>query len=95
MPVSGFSVEPAQFRGYGNDIQSFNSTGTGRKFFTLTHDGKSNFAIVLKDERERYISLLVNEIGSYSGKKSANVTMGKYYLDVTADGAWTIDITSV
>jgi hypothetical protein len=95
MPVSGFSVEPAQLWGYGNDIRSFNSTGTGRKFFTLTHEGKSNFAIVLKDERERYISLLINEIGSYSGKKSANVTMGKYYLDVTADGAWTIDITSV
>jgi hypothetical protein len=94
MPSSGFSVEPAQFRGYGNDIQSFNSTGTGRKFFTLTHDGKSNFAIVLEDERERYISLLVNEIGSYSGKKSANLTIGKYYLDITADGAWTIAITT-
>jgi hypothetical protein len=95
MPVSGFSVEPTQFWGYGNDIQSFNSTGTGRKFFTLTHEGKSNFAIVLKDEREKYISLLINEIGSYSGKKSANLTIGKYYLDVTADGTWTIDITSV
>jgi len=95
MPVSGFSVEPAQFSGYGNDIRSFNSTGTGRKFFTLTHDGKSNFALVLKDEREKYISLLINEIGSYTGKKSANITIGKYYLDVTADGAWTIDITSV
>jgi hypothetical protein len=94
MPSSGFSVEPAQFSGYGNDIQSFNSTGTGRKFFTLTHDGKSNFAIVLEDERERYISLLVNEIGSYSGKKSANLTIGKYYLDITADGAWTIAITT-
>jgi hypothetical protein len=95
MPVSGFSVDPAHFSGYGNDIQSFNSTGTGRKYFTLTHDGKSNFAIVLKDEREKYLSLLINEIGSYAGKKSANVTTGKYYLDVTADGAWTIDITSV
>jgi hypothetical protein len=94
MPSSGFSVEPSQFSGYGNDIQSFNSTGTGRKFFTMIHDGKSNFAIVLKDENERYISLLVNEIGSYAGKKSANLTIGKYYLDVTADGPWTIDITS-
>ena len=95
MPSMGFSVEPTQFIGYGNDIQSFNSTGTGRKFFTMTHYGKSNFAIVLKNESERYISLLVNEIGSYSGKKSENLTIGKYYLDVTADGAWTIDITSV
>ena len=94
MPSWGFSVEPTQFSGYGNDIQSFNSTGTGRKFFTLTHDGKSNFAIVLEDERERYISLLVNEIGSYSGKKSANLTIGKYYLDITADGDWTIAITT-
>jgi len=93
MPSSGFSVEPAQFNGYGNDIQSFNSTGTGKQYFTLTHTGQSNFAVTLKDEKGKYIALLVNEIGSYSGKKSANVTIGKYYLDVTANGAWTIDIT--
>jgi hypothetical protein len=95
MPSLGsFSVEPTQFNGFGNDIQSFNSTGTGKKFFTMHHTGKSNFVILLKDEHERYISLLINEIGSYSGKKSENLTVGKYYLDVTADGAWTIDITS-
>jgi hypothetical protein len=93
--LESFSVEPTQFRGYGNTIQSFNSTGTGKKYFTITHNGKSNFAIVLKDESDRYISLLANQIGSYSAKRPANLTMGKYYLDVTADGAWTIDITSV
>ena len=94
MPPLGFGVEPTQFRGYGNDVQSFNSTGTGRKYFTITHTGQSNFAIILKDESERYIALLVNGIGPYSGKKPANLTIGKYYLDITADGAWTIDITS-
>jgi hypothetical protein len=94
MPSLEFSVEPTQFSGFGNNVQSFNSTGTGRKFFTMHHTGKSNFAITLKNENGKYISLLVNEIGSYSGKKSANLTIGKYYLDVTADGAWTIDITS-
>ena len=92
--LESFDVEPTQFSGYGNDVQSFNSTGTGRKFFTMEHTGDSNFVILLKDESDRYISLLANEIGSYSGKKSANLTIGKYYLDVTADGAWTIDITS-
>jgi hypothetical protein len=93
--LESFSVEPTQFSGYGSSIQSFNSTGTGRKYFTITHSGKSNFAIVLKDESDRYISLLANQIGSYSAKKPANLTIGKYYLDVTADGGWTIDITSV
>jgi hypothetical protein len=94
MPSSGFSVEPTQFNGFGNDIQSFNSTGTGKKYFAMTHSGNSNFAITLKDENGKYISLLVNEIGSYTGKKSANLTIGKYYLDVIANGAWTIDISS-
>lgn len=93
--LESFSVEPTQFRGYGNDIRSFNSTGTGRKYFTITHTGKSNFAIVLKDESDRYISLLANQVGSYSAKKPANLTIGKYYFDVTADGVWTIEITSV
>ena len=93
--LESFSVEPTQFSGYGSSVQSFNSTGTGRKYFTITHSGKSNFAIVLKDESDRYISLLANQIGPYSAKKPANLTIGKYYLDVTADGGWTIDITSV
>jgi hypothetical protein len=93
MPSSGFSVDPSQFSGSGNGIQSFNSTGTGKQYFTMTHSGQSNFAVTLKDENGKYIALLINEIGSYSGKKSANLTIGKYYLDVTANGAWTIDIT--
>jgi len=33
---------------------------------------------------------LANEIGMYSGTKTQNLDAGKYYLNVTASGPWTI-----
>ncbi|MCX6690580.1 MAG: hypothetical protein NTW33_00665 [Methanoregula sp.] len=90
-PVSGST----HLTGYGDDVVSFTATGSGLRIFTMRHTGSSNFAIILKDGNGKYLTLLVNEIGSYSGKKSQSLTTGKYYLDVTADGTWTVDITSV
>jgi hypothetical protein len=81
--------------GSGDDVQSFTATGTGLIIFTMSHTGSSNFAIWLKDSSGKEIALLVNEIGSYSGKKSERLTSGTYYLDITADGSWTIDISTM
>ena len=65
-----------------------------QKTFTLHHTGDSNFAIILKDENKNYISLLVNEIGDFSGRKSERLAVGEYFFEITADGEWTIGITS-
>lgn len=95
MHASGSSsVDAVHISGHGNDIRWYNTTETGLKTFTMLHTGDRNFAITLKDENEKYISLLANEIGDYSGKKSVRLTSGEYYLDITADGDWTIGITS-
>jgi hypothetical protein len=88
------SVDAIRFSGQGNDGRWYNTTETGLKTFSMHHTGDRNFAITLKDKDGKYISLLVNEIGDYSGKKSERLTAGDYYLDITADGEWTIGITS-
>ena len=87
-------VDATYLSGHGDDVRSFNVTETGLKIFTMHHTGDRNFAITLKDENGKYISLLVNAIGDYSGKRSERLTVGKYFLDITADGDWTIGITS-
>jgi len=87
-------VDAMHLSGHGNDIRSFNTTETGEKIFTMHHTGDRNFAITLKDGNGKYISLLANEIGEYSGKKTERLTSGNYSLDITADGDWTIGITS-
>ncbi len=85
---------PLILSGTGDDVVSFTSTGTALRVFTMKHSGKSNFAVVLKEGDGTYLKLLANEIGAYSGKKSEQLSTGKYYLDVTADGPWTIQIAS-
>ena len=88
-------VDEIHLSGRGNDIQTFNTTETGLNTFTLHHTGGSNFAVTLKDKDGKYLSLLVNEIGEYSGKKSETLAAGNYTLDITADGDWTIGITTI
>jgi len=89
------SSSPTHFSGTGDDVKSFTATGTGLRIFTISHTGSSKFAIWLKDSSGKDVALLLNEIGSYSGKKSERLTSGTYYLDITADGSWTIDISSM
>jgi hypothetical protein len=92
---SSSSSGSTHLSGSGDDVQSFTATGTGLRIFTMSHTGSRNFAVVLKDSGGNYMTLLANEIGSYSGKKSERLTSGTYYLDIKADGSWTIDISSV
>ena len=84
---------PSTIMGKGDDVVSFDATGTGIRVFTINHMGTSgNFAVWLKDSQGNTLNLLVNEIGQYYGKKSHQLKTGKYYLDVTASGYWTIEI---
>jgi hypothetical protein len=80
--------------GTSDDVQSFTTTGTGIKIFTMQYSGERNFAVTLYDSSEDYVDLLANETGSYSGKKTANLSTGEYILIITASGPWTIDISS-
>jgi len=88
------SASTTHLSGYGDDVVSFTASGRGLRIFNMKYTGQHNFAVILKDGSGEYISLLANEIGSYSGKKSETLTTGKYFLDVTASGPWTLDISS-
>ena len=88
------SASPTHFSGSGADVKFFTATGTGLRIFTISHTGSGKFAIWLKDSSGKEVALLVNDIGSYSGKESVRLASGSYYLNITADGAWTIDISS-
>ena len=60
---------------------------TKRASWTFTHDGSSNF-IVYQYCTSGLDDLLVNEIGSYSGRNI--VAKGTCLIDIAADGAWKI-----
>ena len=58
---------------------------------TLTHKGSSNFIVKIFKENGDYESL-INEIGNYSGQRIVTLKAGcKYYIEIRADGEWTID----
>jgi len=80
----------ALLSGTGNSIVPFTATGAGLWVFTLNYTGEKNFIVWLTDENGKRVALLANEIGTYSGMKPQKLDAGKYYLDVTASGPWTI-----
>lgn len=77
-------------------LLTMGSSGTGdavlryggkRTTIALTHDGTSNFAVTTHDIRGLYGDLLVNEIGSFSGRV---VLPSDAYVEIDADGNWSI-----
>ncbi len=80
---------------------SFSGTGqslagpfklSGSKTFAMTHTGSSNFIVKILGSDGKLKDLLANKIGDYSGSKLGGSGSGTYYLDVDADGPWTIQI---
>jgi hypothetical protein len=80
----------AVLSGTGNMVVPFTATESGLWVFTLNYSGPSNFIVWLTDDKGNQLTPLANEIGVYSGTKTQNLDAGKYYLKVTASGAWTI-----
>jgi hypothetical protein len=93
---------PQTFSGRGDSVPSPFTLEQGTVKFEMTHNGNSNFAIWLYDNEGSRVDLLVNEIGAFEGSKIVGVTgllgqasAGIHYLDITADGNWSVVITSV
>jgi hypothetical protein len=59
--------------------------------FKLTHAGHMDFAVWVMDPAGNRVELLVDTIGPFSGSKAVQIpAKGRYVLDVSADGEWTI-----
>jgi len=88
--LTGSQGNAAILSGTGDQVVPFYATQSGLWIFTMQYSGESNFIIWIKDEKGKRLSVLANEIGTYSGIKPLKLDTGKYYLDITASGPWTI-----
>ena len=74
-------------------IVPFTATESGQWVFILTYSGPGNLLFWPQDDSRatgKWVPTLANEIGMYSGTKPQSLDAGKYYLNVTASGPWTI-----
>ena len=80
--------------GYGDDVIKLDVKTADLLVLSISHNGRSNFAIILKDSEGNWVDLLVNTIGPYNGRKTVKVDVGTYWFDITADGAWAIKFST-
>lgn len=86
-PLSSAASFANQASGAGDAVLRY--TRSGGAVARFTHDGESNF-IVWAYRDDGRSDLLVNEIGSYDGSTAIR---GPAWLEVRADGNWTIDVS--
>jgi len=55
--------------------------------------GSSNFIVLVYDIASDDRDLIVNEIGPFSGTQVEALSAGQYVVDISADGAWTLNLT--
>jgi len=61
--------------------------------FVFEHSGTSNFIVeLINDSTGETEDILINEIGEVSGAVGTGLSDNQYFLDVDADGSWTIDL---
>ena len=85
-PLSQARVVGPAMNGIGDDFVRF--TAPTPITMRSSHNGSSNFAIWSLEPSGALGDLLVNVIGGYNGTDP--VPRGTKYLDVTADGNWTL-----
>ena len=87
------TIAPISLSGVGQQASHKFQLQQGLSIFKMTHNGTSNFAVVLYDSNGQYIDLLANQIGKFDGSKAESIPSdGIYLFDVQADGNWTITI---
>jgi hypothetical protein len=87
------SFAPITKKGKGDGVVKL-PAGVEAATVKATHKGSSNFSIEAMDSGNDMTDLLVNTIGSYSGKTMYSEG-SPAKLKVTADGPWTITIAPV
>ena len=92
---------PIDQQGSGDDVVRWLLFREGQYVLTASHQGRRNFVVELVKSDGSNTSLLVNDIGTYSGQTLIQVQRGLfglypdpglYALVVQADGSWTVVI---
>lgn len=79
--------------GSGQQVTEEFSAGGQAGVFIFEHDGESNFIVeLINAETGDREEILINEIGTTDGAVAVPTMPGDYYLDVTADGSWSIEV---
>lgn len=81
------------FRGTGQQATELFSLPEGLAVFELTHQGESQFVVQLLDADGKRVGELARAVGPFDGSKALRIDRGgRYLLDVTANGAWTVTL---
>jgi hypothetical protein len=84
---------PVNVQGKGVDATQPIQLEKGLVVFKFNHNGESRFKVTLLDQDGRTIGHLVNTLGPFNGSKPISIdNPGVYYLNVSADGEWNINV---
>lgn len=91
----GPDIEPITFSGYGDQETKPIELKSGLHDVKLTHDGSGNFIVWTVNYLNTKLDYIVNEIGLYDKLDSLHIVDdGKYILDITVSGNWTMTIST-
>ncbi len=79
--------------GFGDDVVTNITTGSGVYRIHFTHTGRSNFIIWMYDSSNNK-DLLVNEVGRYDSYVLLD-GVSPYSFEISADGAWSYTIEKI
>lgn len=94
-PEDQFAFEPVTLDGSGDSVIDVPEIEDVPLVATFEHTGQSNFAVVSYGPGGQRIDLMVNTIGGYVGTVPYNFQASPAELEITADGAWTVTISSI
>lgn len=86
------TAEPVVFEGAGSQATEGFTVSRQVVVFALGHGGRRNFSVWLLNDRGEREELLANTIGQYRGLRILNLSHGRYFLDISADGNWRAEI---
>lgn len=90
--VASGAPRPQTYTGSGpNVVGPFQGGGNTR--FAMRHQGDGNFQVTLLDAKGKPVDYLANEIGAYSGSESGRTDDEPYFLNVEANGPWSIEVS--
>lgn len=91
---TGETVPPIVIEGEDNTETQIFELKAGLSVFKLVNASSGHFSATLYDSNGKYISLLANHIGLYTGSKAVNIEQaGSHKLTISSSGSWSANIT--